>query len=220
MTILESINNNISEFNQNNSMSFDIDTLRIDFSKQYKLEKLKNIGRWVKLKKNDNILSKLLKSKITKDIITSAYRLEKYDIYYYNKKDTKYRQSTMVIFSLKQYTKEPPPHKIIFEIMSILKNITNIDICYDMKYKPNIANIKKYFVLNRYIEPKTKKPTETYYINKTLNDMIESIVIYDKGFKNNLDYILFRVEARVLIPNYKYLMLPLYELKEIINLLD
>jgi len=48
--------------------------------------------------------------------------------------------------------------------------------------------------------------------------MIEKITIYDKAFKNSLDGVLWRIEAKVIIPNIKILALPLFELTEIINI--
>jgi len=61
-------------------------------------------------------------------------------------------------------------------------------------------------------------PTNTYYINNPLINMIEKITIYDKAFKNSLDGVLWRIEAKVIIPNIKILALPLFELTEIINI--
>ena len=49
-------------------------------------------------------------------------------------------------------------------------------------------------------------------------NMIEKITIYDKAFKNSLDGVLWRIEAKVIIPNIKILALPLFELTEIINI--
>ena len=49
--------------------------------------------------------------------------------------------------------------------------------------------------------------------------MIEKVVIYNKALKNKLNYDLWRIEAKMIIPNIKILALPLYEFKkEIIDI--
>ena len=157
---------------------------------------------------------------MTDDEITSVYQLEKYSIYYYNSNKFKprYRTATMVIFGLMQYHKEPPPKELILKILNVLKDISNIDLCLDFKYKPNLVKLSSIFDLTQYIEPTSKKPTDTYYINKINALMIEKIVIYNKAMKNKLDGVLWRIEALISIPNIKYLALPLYELKQITDL--
>ncbi|MDF1877008.1 hypothetical protein JHD47_04170 [Sulfurimonas sp. SAG-AH-194-L11] len=221
MNILSELEEFINEFNQNNDVDFAIDTIRIEFQKQYKKAKLDELGEWKKLQKNSNILHKL-KKRLNDDEITSVYRLDTYDVYFYNKKDTstnrKYRNAEMIIFAMKQYHKEPPPKELINKILSILKDVSNIDICLDIPYRPNIEALSKYFKLKQYIEPKSKKPTDTYYINNPNITMIEKITIYDKGFKNSLGYIMHRIEAKIIIPNIKLLAIPLYELKEVTNI--
>ncbi len=49
--------------------------------------------------------------------------------------------------------------------------------------------------------------------------MLEKIVIYNKQFKNSLGFTVWRVEAKMIIPNIKLLALPLYEFKEIIDMM-
>lgn len=219
MNILKNVEIFINEFNQEYNLSFNIDTIRIDFSKQYKKEKLDKLGNWKKIKKTTSVLHEL-RRRFAVDEVTSAYKLDNQNIYYYNKKDKtkKYRKATFVIFGMSQYNKKEIPQSLINECICILKNISNIDICLDIKEKPNISNLEKHFKLTRYIEPKSKKPTDTYYINDTSIDMIEKIVIYDKSFKNSLSYPLWRIEAKISIPNTKYLALPLYEFKKLIDL--
>lgn len=221
MNILQEIEDFINEFNQNNDEDFAIDTIRVEFQKQHKKAKLDELGKWSKLQKNSNILHKL-KKRLSDDEITSVYRLEDFDIYYYNKKDTstnrKYRHAEMVIFAMKQYHKEAPPRELINKVLYILKDVSNIDICLDILHRPNIEALKRYFNLKRYIEPKTKKLTDTYYINNPNIPMIEKITIYDKGFKNSLGRILHRIEAKIIIPNIKILAMPLHELKEITDI--
>lgn len=218
MNVLQELEDFINEFNQLNDIDFEIDSIRIEFSKQYKLEKLKEVGNWSKVQKNSNILQKL-KKRLAVEEVTSAYRLEKHNIYYYNKKDDtkKYRNAEMVIFGIKQYHKEPPPRNLINKILSILKDVSNIDICFDMKRKPNLEVLRNQFYLKQFIT-KDGVPTDTYYINQTFNDMIEKFTIYDKAYKNTLKGILYRIEAKILIPNIKVLALPLHDFKNIIDL--
>ncbi|WP_419677625.1 hypothetical protein ACN2EN_08205 [Aliarcobacter lanthieri] len=214
MNVLKELEIYINEFNKNNQIEFSIDTIRIDFKKQYKLSKLEELGVWKKIDKKDKRIMDKLKRRLVDDEVTSAYQLENYNVYFYNsnKDKPKYRIATMVIFGLKQYHKEPTPHQIVSKIISILKNISNIDLCFDMKIKPNIEELSKYFDLQRY------KLEDTYYINETNILMLDKITIYNKATKNNLEGILWRIEALISIPNIKYLSLPLYKFKEIIDI--
>ena len=220
MNTLQELENFINEFNINNNEDFAIDSIRIDFSKQHKKENLEQLGNWKKINKNDKKIMNKLKKRLTLDEVTSAYQLENYNIYYYNsnKDKPKYRIATMVIFGLKQYHKAPPPQNIVTKILSILKNITNIDLCFDMKQKPNIELLKKHFELKRYFDKKIKAYTDTYYINDTNILMIDKITIYNKAIKNNLEGILYRIEATISIPNIRVLSLPLNEFKQITDL--
>ncbi|MFW2555254.1 hypothetical protein [Aliarcobacter butzleri] len=214
MNVLKELENCINEFNKNNQIEFSIDTIRIDFKKQYKLSKLKELGVWKKINKKDKRIMDKLKRRLVDDEVTSAYQLENYNIYFYNsnKDKPKYRIATMVIFGLKQYHKKPTPHQIVSNIISILKNISNIDLCFDMKIKPNLTKLNNYFNLQRY------KLEDTYYINQTNILMLDKITIYNKAIKNKLKDTLWRLEALISIPNIKYLALPLYEFKEIIDI--
>lgn len=220
MKILQELEQFINEFNQNNNENFMIDSIRIEFQKQYKKERLDCLGNWNKLQKNSDILHKL-KRRLSDDEVTSVYQLENFDIYYYNKSnqlERKYRNATMVIFGLTQYHKKPPPRELILQVINVLKDISNIDLCLDMRYKPNLVKLSSIFDLKQYIEPTSKKLTDTYYINQTNALMIDKIVIYNKAIKNKLDGVLWRIEALISIPNIKYLALPLYELKQITDL--
>ncbi len=214
MNVLKELENYINEFNKNNQIEFSIDTIRIDFSKEYKLSKLEELGVWKRIDKKDKRIMDKLKRRLVDDEVTSAYQLENYNIYFYNsnKDKPKYRISTMVIFGLKQYHKKPIPHQILSNIISILKDVTNIDLCFDMKIKPNLTKLSEYFNLQRY------KLEDTYYINNTNILMLDKITIYDKAIKNNLKGVLWRIEALISIPNIKYLALPLFEFKEIIDI--
>jgi len=218
MNILISLENYIKEFNTYHNIEFSIDSIRIEFSKQYKLDKLKAVGTWKKINKNSNILHKL-KKRLVENELTSAHRLENENIYYFNSNKDKpqYRKAELIIFGMQQYHKEPPPRDIIIQILSILKDVSNIDICYDMKQKPNIKALQNKFKVNQYIS-KDGIFTNTYYINETNIDMIERITIYDKAYKNKLNGTLWRIEAKMIIPNIKYIALPFSEFKEIIEL--
>ena len=220
MNILQELENYINEFNEDNNENNSIDTIRIDFSKQHKKKSLEQLGRWKKINKNDKRIMDKLKRRLAVDEVTSAYQLENHNIYYYNsnKDKPKYRVATMVIFGLKQYHKAPPPQNIVTKILSILKNITNIDLCFDMKQKPNLELLKKHFELKRYFDKKIKAYTDTYYINDTNILMIDKITIYNKAIKNNLEGILYRIEATISIPNIRVLSLPLNEFKQITDL--
>ncbi len=219
MNTLQELENFINEFNLNNNEDFAIDSIRIDFSKQHKKENLEQLGNWKKINKNDKKIMNKLKKRLTLDEVTSAYQLENYNIYYYNsnKDKPKYRIATMVIFGMKQYHKAPPPQNIVTKILSILKNITNIDLCFDMKQKPNIELLKNHFYLKRFVT-KDGVITDTFYINDTNVLMIDKITIYNKAIKNNLEGILFRIEATISIPNIRFLALPLQEFKQITDL--
>jgi hypothetical protein len=217
MDVLEEIESFINEFNNDNRVDFAIDSIRVEFSKQYKLEPLQELGTWKKLSKNSNILSKL-KRRLTADEVTTVWRLEKHNIYYYNKRDEtkKYRKAIMVIFGLKQYHKEPPPRTLVNQILAILKDVTNLDICLDVPYQPNLERLKQRYFLDQYTTPKGVK-TQTHYINNPHIMGIEKVTIYNKGFKNSLNRILWRFEAKMLIHNIKALYMPLYEFKELIE---
>ena len=218
MNPLSEIEAFINEFNQNSDEDFAIDSIRIEFQKQYKLEKLQEVGKWHKINAKDKKIMAKLKNRLTIDEVTTAFQLERENIYYYNSSTPpKYRQATLVIFGMKQYHKEPPKRELIIKLLSILKNVSNIDICLDLPYKPNIEALKKYFGVKRYFT-KERVPTDTHYINNPLINMIEKITIYNKADKNSLDGVLWRIEAKVIIPNIKILALPLFELTEIINI--
>ena len=217
MNILRELEDFINEFNQDNSEDFSIDSVRIEFSKQHKQDDLKELGNWSKIKKSSNILAKL-KKRLTSNEITSAWRLGDHNIYYYNMQDApKYRKATLVIFGMKQYHKAAPPRELISKVLGVMKSVSNIDICLDLPYKPNLEALSKHFTLTPYITS-DGVVTDTSYINDTGILMIDKITIYNKAYKNHLNGILWRIEAKVSIPNFKALILPLYEFKEIIDI--
>ncbi|WP_419234086.1 hypothetical protein [Aliarcobacter cryaerophilus] len=218
--VLKDLEDYIKDFNDNNDLKLSYDTIRIDFSKQHKLTKIKALGNWKKISKSNRTIFSSLRKKIIDDEVTSVYQLENYNIFYYNsnKDKPRYRLATMVIFGLKQYHKEPTPHHIIENLLSILKNITSLDLCCDMKQKPNIDNLKGKFRTRQYLT-KEKVKTDTHYINNTNILMLDRVCIYNKAKKNDLKGRLHRIEATISIPNIKALSLPLYEFKHIIELL-
>lgn len=217
MNILQELEDSINEFNQDNNEDLSIDSTRVEFSKQHKQEELRELGKWSKIQKNSPILPKLNK-RLTDNEITSAWRLGKLNIYYYNMQDApKYRRATLVIFGMKQYHKEAPPRELISKVLSVLKNVSNVDMCLDLPYKPNMETLAKYFTLTPYIT-KDGVVTDTRYINDTGIPMIDKISIYNKAYKNALKAILWRIEAKISIPNFKVLAMPLHEMKEITDL--
>ncbi len=217
MNILQELEDFINEFNQSNGEDFNIDSIRVEFSKQHKQEELKEMGRWEKIKKNSPLLAKL-KKRLTDNEITSVWRLGNQNIYYYNMQDApKYRKATLVIFGMKQHHKKAPPREFISKLLQVMKDVSNVDICLDLPYKPNIEALSKYFTLTPYITS-DGVVTDTRYINDTGILMLDKITIYNKGFKNKLDCTLWRVEAKISIPNFKALILPLYEFKQIIDI--
>lgn len=171
MNALQEVEDYINNFNKRNDEDLNIDSIRVEFQKQHKLEALKKLGIWNKLQKHTNILHKL-KKRLTDDKVTSAWRLDEYDIYYYNMQDSpKYRKATLVIFGMKQYHKDTPPRELISKILSILKDVSNIDICVDLPYKPNVDELARYFRLTPYIT-NNGVVTNTRYINETSIPMI------------------------------------------------
>ena len=202
---------------------FNIDTIRVEYSKQHKKSKLDDLGRWKKINANDRKILEQLKKNLTVDKVTSAYQLDNHNIYYYNSSiPPKYNKATMVIFSLKQYHKEPPPRELIDNILNILtfgtsKLSINIDVCIDLSCEPNLDKLKYHYN----VEPCYFKghKTDTSYINEPNITMVDKIVFYNKQFKNDLDFPLWRVEAKIEIPNRKIISLPLYEFQELINLI-
>lgn len=215
MGILSQLENYLKEF----ELDFQIDTLRIDFIKSSKKDRLNSIGRWNKIKPNHQLFLKL-KRRYENEELTTVYQLESYNIYYYNSRKKDYKLATLVVFGMKQFHRAPPPAEIINSILSIMqssvkrgRNLLNIDICFDMKYIPDIEALKKFYHLTDY-----KKQGNSFYINSTNILSMDRICIYNKALKNKLDGTLWRIEATISIPNYNYLSLPIIEFIEIIKL--
>ncbi len=149
MNILENLEHFINTFNSLENTLFRIDSIRVEYRKEYKQPRLNELGTWHKLQKNSNILHKL-KKRLNEYEITTAHRLEKHNIYYYNKRDTsskthRYDKAEIVIFGMSQYHKDPPPREITKRILSILKSVSNVDVCLDMPFKPNMSRIEQLF---------------------------------------------------------------------------
>ena len=214
MKIMEELEAFINDFNSSHDEAFNIDSIRIEFSKQHKLEELKKLGKWCKVEKNSSLLSKL-KKRLQKNEITSAWRLEKENIYYYNMQDApQYRRATLVIFGMKQYHKPTPSKDLISNILQIIKDVSSVDICIDLPYKPNLEALATRYILTPY-RNSNGVMFDTRYINDTGTPMLDKIVFYDKAFKNKLQGTLWRIEATISIPNFRALALPLYEFKQI-----
>ncbi len=129
----------------------------------------------------------------------------------------KYRRATLVIFGMKQYHKEAPPRELVSKVLQVLKDVTNVDICMDLPCKPNLEALRKHFTLTPFITNKGVI-TDTNYINDTGIMMLDKITIYNKAQKNSLKGILWRLEAKIGIPNVKELIMPLQEFKHILDI--
>ncbi len=208
--LLEKIENYLNDFNQDHGTDFAIDTIRIEFSKQHKKYALDSLGHWNKITPSSNISAKL-KKRLNDDEITSAYQFEKENIYYFNSSTPpKYRRAVMVIFGMKQYTSSAPNNHTVKSILSILKDVSEIDVCYDTPTPPNLEELSKRFNLTPCYENR--------YINAPNIQMIEKVLIYNKALKNGLNAPLWRIEFKVTIPNVRHLAIPLHDMKEIIDL--
>lgn len=209
--ILEAIETYLDEFNKDHETDFAIDTIRIQFKKEDKIDKLKSLGVWRKVTPSSNISAKL-KKRLKEDEITSAYQFERENIYYFNSNidRPRYNIAVMVIFGMKQYTSSPPNKETIKSILNILKDMTEIDVCYDTPTPPDIEELSKRFILTHY--------KDSVYINTPNIQMIEKVIIYNKALKNGLDAPLWRIEFKVTIPNVRNLAIPLHDIKEIIDL--
>ena len=215
MSILSKLEEYLKEF----ELDFEIDTLRIDFIKSSKKDKLNSIGSWNKIKPTHQLFLKLQRRYEAKEI-TTVHQLENYNIYYFNSKKKDYKLATLVMFGLYQYHKAPPPAEIINSILNIMqssvkrgRNLLNIDICFDMKSIPDIATLKQFYYLTDY-----RNQGNSFYINDTQILSMDRVCIYNKALKNKLDGILWRIECTISIPNYNYLALPINEFIEIIKL--
>lgn len=224
MNTYQELINYLQEFNNNNKIELSIDTIRITFSKQHKLNDLKALGKWHRLDKTSEQIKRKLNKRLDKDEITTVYQFERENIYFYNSNidKPKYRYAVLVIFGIKQYHKKPPPKELINKMIDLLvfgnsSNDTSLDICYDMKLKPSIENLKAFFELENYIH-QFKYKTDTFYINETYNSNISKVCIYNKQQKNSLGFKLYRIEATIQDIKLKALELPLNDFKNIIEL--
>jgi len=222
MNTLKELQNHIEKFNKENNTKLSIDSIRIEFRKEHKLKKIKELGKWNRLKKNSNILHKL-KNRLAIDEVTSAYQLDNHNIYFYNsnKDKPKYRIAEIVIFGMKQYHKEPPPYYLIETIVNIItyknsKIKINIDVCNDSSIKPNINALEVFFDIKQY-RHKNGLLTDTFYLNDTYTKEIEKVCIYNKALKNDLKTPLWRIEAKIHILDIKVLNLPLIDFKELLD---
>lgn len=208
--ILQEIKSFLNDFNQEHEIDLAIDTIRIEFSKQHKKVALDSLGNWHKVTPSSNISAKL-KKRLKEDEITSAYQFEKENIYYFNlSTPPKYRRAIMVIFGMEQYTSSAPNINTVKSILSTLKDISELDVCYDTPIPPLLDELAKRFNLTHY--------KDSVYINAPNIQMIEKVIIYNKALKNGLNVPLWRIEFKVMIPNARHIALPLHDMKEIIDL--
>lgn len=216
MNILEQLETSIN----GKILNFYIDTIRIEFSLQYKFKHLETLGKWYKLKKSDFKYNQI-KKRLSKKELATVYQLENHNIYYFKKKERHYQKAIMVIFGMKQYHKDPPPRELISQIVDILTYKVDfkryrdfeIDLCFDTVAKPNFENIAKYFITDIVSSDRGY----TCYINSPNLLMIRSVCIYDKASKNSLLAPLWRYEATIHIPNPKELNLPIDDFIDIIQ---
>ncbi|MDO9180644.1 MAG: hypothetical protein Q7U16_20325 [Agitococcus sp.] len=208
--ILAEIENFLNDFNTSNGIDFAIDTIRVQFNKEHKLKHIKSLGHWHKITPSSNISAKL-KKRLKEDEITSAYQLDGENIYYFNSNADRprYNIAVMVIFGMKQYTSSAPSIHTIKSILSTLKDVSEIDVCYDTPTPPTLEELSKRFNLTHY--------KDSVYINTPNIQMIEKVIIYNKALKNGLDAPLWRIEFKVTIPNVRHIALPLHDMKEIID---
>lgn len=215
-SILLSINEYIKSYNLTSVNEWNIDTIRINFSKQYKLERLKQIGSWHKIKSSSKISIKLKKMILNKKEFKSIYQLNDKNIYYYTVDDKQHRKAVLVIFGITQYNEDNTLRGFdmvtVDKLLHTLKNVDSVDLCIDFDTPPNKDVIYDLFKIED-----TRVRFETIYINKTNILMCDKICIYNKQFKDNLIKPLYRFEATITIPNIKDLVIPLYELNNIIK---
>lgn len=209
--ILQEIENYLNDFNNTHGIDLAIDTIRVQFNKEHKLEKLRSLGKWSKVSSSSNISSKL-KKRLKDNEITSAHQFERENIYYFNSNidRPRYNIAVMVIFGLKQYISSPPNQETVKSIVNILKDATELDLCYDTPIPPSLDELQKRFALTHY--------KDSVYINTPNIQMIEKVIIYNKALKNGLDTPLWRIEFKVTIPNVRHIALPLHDIKGIIDL--
>jgi hypothetical protein len=211
MNILNELENHINHLNNIFNFKFSIDTIRAKFSKKYTLERLQAIGKWQKLQKNSEIFKRVQKKEYPTKI-TSVHRLKNYDVYYYNYQDKFSRLAKLVMYGLHQYEDDmsiiPIDRLLIKRLLetvgnSVLskKDNVDIDVCYDMPSKPNIANLKPHFTLTPF--------WGSIYINEPHIMAVERVNIYNKTQKDDLQETLYRVEATVQVHNLKDIFIPL-----------
>jgi len=167
---------------------------------------------WKELQNNSNILKKL-KIKEYPHKVTSAHRLENTNIYYYNYQDPpKYQKARLIIFGMHQYnenlTLKPIDRELIEKVLAVIANSamsnnegSNIDVCYDLPFVPNLQPLKQNFKIKPY--------KGSRYVNTPDMMAVEKINIDDKSYKNGLKSTLYRVEATVQIHNLKDIFISL-----------
>ncbi|RUT48871.1 hypothetical protein [Campylobacter fetus] len=217
MQIISEIKANLAIFNTQNDLNLAIDTIRATFYKNApnkthgnKLEHLKKCVKkhnmkFVKVSKSSPNYQKL-KQRLSNEDLSNAYELNNKGllntltherIYYINHTKEDKDKATLIIYGLKQYLYEAPSQKLVNELMQIVNNITSLDICHDQTKRYNLEEIKKHFTLKA---PPVYQGNTAYINNPNLAN-ISKICIYNKSFKNNLDFKCYRAEATINIQN-------------------
>ena len=218
LSILSEILTYISDYNKNAHTNFEIDAIRVTFSKQYKLLRLKELGTWRKIKPH-SLIARKLKKRINQTQFTSCRQLEGYNIVYYNIQEPQYIKAQMVCFGLSQYevdmSKKTVNLNAIDAIITILKDVSSVDICIDFTQTPNIEALRRHFFIDEVIGSNG----QTFYVNNPRIMAIDKFYVYDKAAKNGLRGVLWRLEAQIPITNPNALFLPLDGLQSIFEIL-
>jgi hypothetical protein len=102
------------------------------------------------------------------------------------------------VYGLRQYNKTPPPKELIAELLSVINNVSSLDLCFD-KDSP--------FNLDPFCD-EVYYHSDTTYLNN--NEVLSRVYFYDKAKKNNLNLSIYRAEAVATIaPKNKGNPLPL-----------
>ena len=210
-----------------------IDTIRATFFKKAiiqkthkKIELLKSIARkygkkWQKLDKQTAKAIKIERRYEFRDYeIVNIYMLSNLPIFYATLKSSgnEPQKALFEIYGLRQYNKTPPPKELIAELLSVINNVSSLDLCFDRDSPFNLEAFCDEIISFK----------NTKYLKN--NDVLNRVYFYDKAKKNNLNLPIYRAEAVVSInPKSKDNPLPLkqrlnfqlpYALNEFKSILD
>lgn len=179
-----------------------IDTIRASFFKNAitrknhtKIELLKRITKshglkWRKMRSEKE--SKILNRYEFKGLkVTNIYELENLSIFYATTKDQNNGDKKAVIefYGLRQYHKPPPPLNLIDELLTVVNNVSSVDVCFDSQ-KP--FNLSSFEIISH---------QNTQYIKSELGTL-QRVYFYDKALKNSLNFPLYRAEATIPITDF------------------